>query len=302
MSDSELRLENLRSKPGFTLVELLVVVAIIGILVGMILPAVQMVRAAARRTKCSKNIRNIALALHNFESAHGYFPSGIHAEVDPDFPSMTWLVEILPFIEQDSLWQQSQRDYQSGSSPFSPHVGFQSVVTSYECPSVPTSGQPQYTYDNLLVALTCYLGVNGTNYQAEDGVFYKSSKTRVGDISDGLSNTLLIGERPPSSDFWYGWWYAGVGQQGSGSPDMLLGVRELNNGANHAEDCDPGPYDFSNGNLREQCDVFHFWSLHPGGANFANVDGSVHFMTYTSNAILPPMSTIAGGEAVEIQD
>ena len=203
-------------------------------------------------------------------------------------------------MEQENLSRVSKEEFQIGLHPTSgPHLGLQTFVGLYACPSDPRSDGPHFTHENRLVALTSYVGVCGTNYSSEDGVFYENSKTRAADISDGLSNTIMIGERPPSADKWYGWWYAGFGQDGSGSPDMLLGAREVNDGATYAEACPAGPYAFSPGEIEEQCDLFHFWSTHPGGSHFANADGSVHFLTYDVDPeFIPALASISGKEVV----
>src|SRR5262249_32040575 len=111
---------------------------------------------------------------------------------------------------------------------------------------------------------------------------------------------ILVGERPPSPDFWYGWWYAGYGQAGTGSIDMLLGTRERNYGGGYVSQCPPGPYHLLPGNIREQGDVVHFRSLHSGGANFLFGDGSTHFLPYAADAVLPAMATRSGGEVVAL--
>jgi len=82
---------------------------------------------------------------------------------------------------------------------------------------------------------------------------------------------------------------------------MNLGVRERNFSPDY-EACPPGPYTFVRGDLKNPCDTFHYWSLHPGGANFAFADGSVRFLSYSAHAILPALSTRAGGESVAIPD
>jgi len=120
------------------------------------------------------------------------------------------------------------------------------------------------------------------------------------DISDGTSNTLLAGERPPSPDFFYGWWY-------SASSPVTGGAHFGVNSKRYAYDssfsnCAPGPYAYVSGNVDNICDVFHFWSLHHGGANFALADGSVRFLSYSAAAIMPALATRAGGEVVAIAD
>jgi prepilin-type processing-associated H-X9-DG protein len=144
--------------------------------------------------------------------------------------------------------------------------------------------------------------VSGKNYSTRDGMLFQNSRTRLIDATDGTSNTLLLGERPPSTDFQFGWWYAGVGQRGSGSGDIILGVREANLQPVTTGSCPPGNYPFMSGNFNNQCDMFHFWSPHPGGANFAFGDGSVHFLSYSANDILPALASRAGGEPVAIPD
>src|SRR5206468_12835727 len=116
---------------------------------------------------------------------------------------------------------------------------------------------------------------------------FRDSAIRSADISDGASNTLLAGERPPSTDFQYGWWYAGLGQRLTGSADMLLGVEEPNLLTVTKGSCPPGTYRFGPGRFTNQCDMFHFWSPHSGGANFLFADGSAHFLTYKATPLLP---------------
>jgi prepilin-type processing-associated H-X9-DG protein len=122
------------------------------------------------------------------------------------------------------------------------------------------------------------------------------------DISDGTSNTLMVGERPPSPDEAAGWWYAGWGQGKEGSADMVLGVQEQYSSQFYVVDCPPGPYQFGAGSLKNPCDMFHFWSLHPGGTNFLMADGSVHFLHYDAAPLMPALATRNGREIVSLPD
>jgi len=148
--------------------------------------------------------------------------------------------------------------------------------------------------------VSSYIGVLGTDHAKNDGVLTRASIMRFSNVTDGTAFTLLVGERPPAADFLYGWWYAGVGMSGSGSPDSLLGVREFRSSGQFTSPCANSISSFMPGRLDNICDVFHFWSLHPGGANFAMCDGSVHFLSYSADKILPALATRAGNEAVEL--
>jgi prepilin-type processing-associated H-X9-DG protein len=99
----------------------------------------------------------------------------------------------------------------------------------------------------------------------------------------------------------YGWWYGGVGDDGEGSVEVILGARELNHSPLGLGGCPYGPYSFRVGSFQENCSRFHFWSPHTGGANFAFADGSVRFLRY-SDDILPALATRTGGEVVEVPD
>ncbi len=304
------------SKKAFTLVELLVVIGIIGLLIAMLLPAVQMVREAGRRTVCSNNVRQLALGLMNYESSHGQLPIGLRTfegigsgdgGAANQYYGMSWITRILPFIEQNAMWESAVEDYRYSPIPFGSHRGMQTVLPTVACPSDPASGQVQWTHEGYLVACTDYLGVHGTNYQTHDGVFTYDLPIRLGEIADGQSNTLLIGERPPSTDFWYGWWYAtGSGSRSTG--DVTLGVAELNlvhtpgglGMGTYLDDCPPGPYRFTAGR-NEQCNTLHFWSYHSGGANIAMADGSVRLIPYSiEEPVMQALATRAGGEVVSL--
>jgi prepilin-type processing-associated H-X9-DG protein len=215
---------------------------------------------------------------------------------------MTWLTRLLPYLEQEPLWQAAVAAYRVEPRPYvnPPHVGFALPVRVFSCPADGRTLSAQETHRGRRAALTSYVGVLGTDYSLTDGVLFRDSRVRLADIRDGASNTLAAGERPPSADFWYGWWYTGFGQIGTGSADILLGVREKNRGGAYVYQCAPGPYHFQPGRLDEQCDLFHFWSLHSGGAHFLFADGSVRFLSYQGDSVLPALATRAGGETVAI--
>jgi prepilin-type N-terminal cleavage/methylation domain-containing protein/prepilin-type processing-associated H-X9-DG protein len=287
---------------GFTLVELLVVVGILATLIGLLLPAVQKVRASAARADCQNRLKQIVLAAHSYESGHSVLPAGLAKGGNGEpFPSIGWLGRLLPHVEQGPLWELSVRAY--AFQPFNPfrlpHQGIMTPVKVYACPADGRQSEAHNTHANYRVAVTGYLGVSGTDHRRLDGVLYPGSKTRLTDVTDGMSSTLFAGERPPSPDFWYGWWYASGGDKG----DTTLGVRELNSVPDaYAMGCSSGPYAFADGKVDGPCDMFHFWSLHSGGAYFAFADGSVRFLPYSANGILPALATRAGGEAVAAPD
>jgi prepilin-type processing-associated H-X9-DG protein len=298
----------IRRKPfreGFSAVELIVLLAILATLIGIVVPAVQRARSTAEKCRCANNLYQLGLGLSAYAAISGSFPPGVTSDSSGDqFPWMTWHTRLLPFIEQEPLWAQTQAAYQQDSDPFQdpPHFGLATPVRLFACPLDQRTADAQITHEGLRVALTSYVGVLGIDYTTELGVLFRDSHIRVTDIVDGTSSTLMVGERPPSTDAWYGWWYAAVAQDGTGSPDVVLGVRERQSNGAYLGLCGSGPYHYVEGDQANQCDVLHYWSLHPGGANFLFADGSVHFLSYSADDILPALATRKGGETVSPPD
>ena len=209
-------------RQGFTLVELLVVIAIIGVLVGLLLPAVQAAREAARRMQCGNNVKQIGLALHNYHSAYGRFPMQAGGSAPPAQMSnqsfLSFLVPLLPFIEQQPLWDQISNPYTAQNGVTYPAMGpapwdagydpWRMTIATYKCPSDPaTAGPAEFGINNYSACLgdgipwTDRGGVNDerteTNSAADmhlRGVFKTRRVTRIRDIMDGTSNTIMIGE------------------------------------------------------------------------------------------------------------
>ena len=293
----------LKGRSAYTLIEVLVAIAIVAVLIGLLLPAVQKARESASVTRCRNNLKQLALALHIHEGTHGTLPPGHRSASHPDrLPYSGWTLTVLPYVEQQSLYDIAVRAYTITPIPVisPPHTPLSVPVPVFLCPSDPRVSRPQVSDgDAFLVALTSYLGCSGQNGRSRDGVLYSDSRIRLTDVSDGTSNTLMAGERPPPKGFRLGWWYAGVGTDNGGSGEMHIGVRETN-GSSFFRSCPAGPYRFKHGAFDVVCDAFHFWSPHSGGANFAFADGSVRFLTYEADAILPALASRAGGEVVDI--
>ncbi|MCU0705378.1 MAG: DUF1559 domain-containing protein [Fimbriiglobus sp.] len=290
-------------RSGLSLIELLVVIAIITLLLGLLLPAVQSVRASAARADCSNRMRQIGLSQEQYHSAHGQLPPGFVSDTQPkNLPYTAWTARLLPYLEQEGYWRAIEAAFASDPKPLTfyghpPHAGLlATVVPALLCPADGRVSQP-HPFDTGPAAFTSYLGVSGTSHLRKTGVLYADSRTRWTDVTDGLSNTLLVGERPPSADFRLGWWYRGWGLYQDGTGEMILGVQERNFSSDYP-DCSAGPFHFTAGRTTNECDLFHFWSQHPGGANFAFCDGSVRFLRYSADAVLPALATRAGGEVV----
>ena len=297
--------KTITERQAFTLIELLVVIAIIGVLVGLLLAAVQSVRQAAARAQCQNNIRQLAIALHQVHDTRQALPPGHRSLTNRDFmPFSGWTIDVLPFIDQQPLYNQSRTAYRRFPLPFiNPPHPLDKVVVTYNCPSDPRVSTSQIsTRTKTRIAFTSFLGVSGKVTTDKSGVLFQDSRLSLLSITDGTSNTLMLGERPPSTDFQFGWWYAGIGQALTGSAEMILGVREKNllpivSGS----PCGPGNYPFKPSRFDDQCGMFHFWSPHSGGANFAFADGSVRFIRYEANDIMPALATRAGGEVVSLE-
>jgi prepilin-type N-terminal cleavage/methylation domain-containing protein/prepilin-type processing-associated H-X9-DG protein len=290
---------------AFTLIELLVVIAIIAILIGLLLPAVQKVREAAARLQCQNNLKQIGLACHAYHDARKSFPPGYVATASypSTSPGWGWGTFLLPYIEQDNLYRQLNL-----YAPVETQPAIQTLVPVYLCPSdqLPDSAFP--VTDATLTTITlaapssyaATVGQDASEVDAltGDGVFYRNSKTRLTDISDGTSNTTLIGDRAwtQTKGIWAGAPDGAVTRAGEQNvwpnatgPSQAL-VLVHNNWVNITTDADGGLDDFS--------------SNHTGGVNMLFADGSVHFLpSITADGparrAFWAMGTRNGGEVIQ---
>jgi prepilin-type processing-associated H-X9-DG protein len=212
------------------------------------------------------------------------------------YPLLNWHGRLLPYIEQDSLWELTERTYTQDwyllGSP--PHIGLTTLVMLFVCPPDGARSWPAPP-PFVSAASTSYLGVSGTSESEHNGVLFLDSHIRFAEIVDGMSTTLMVGEGPPSLKRFYGRWYGGWVPWGMAN--AYLGVEETDV-HNPSLRCPFGPYHFQSDRLDNPCSVYHFWSLHPGGANFLFADGSVHFLSYPAASVLPALATRSGAEVV----
>ncbi len=170
-------------RKGFTLVELLVVIAVIAILIGLLVPAVQMVRETARRSDCTNRMRQVSIAVQSYESAHSQYPKGLNF-------GHSFLTRVLPYIEENNLHSQFRFDLSPWQDP-NLQLGMLQI-SDFVCPS---DGENDSLSGRN--GATNYLGNPGTGYQVNgyDG-FFENNDTPIGnsDIRDGLSNTTMISE------------------------------------------------------------------------------------------------------------
>jgi prepilin-type N-terminal cleavage/methylation domain-containing protein/prepilin-type processing-associated H-X9-DG protein len=311
-----------RLRWAFTLIELLVVLAIIAVLIGLLLPAVQKVREAASRMTCANNLKQVALACHNYHDAVGRFPENTLCNVaqDENAPNWSFLARLLPYIEQNNLYRQA-------NIPANTIVSSRAEITSqigiFLCSSDSASNQgPRNTdpCDGYLPAgLTSYKGVTGANWGGGpvgspnwwgtdpqwinpdrngnysgidfgDGIFWCQNRfagdmrtLRIGDITDGTSNTFLLGEVLGSKTIDNIWCHA----------LDAVATCAIDPNARRADGTDYDPDDWAN--------VYGFSSSHPGGLQFAFADGSVRFVSNSiPRAVYRALATRAGGEAVPL--
>jgi prepilin-type N-terminal cleavage/methylation domain-containing protein/prepilin-type processing-associated H-X9-DG protein len=316
-----------KRRPAFTLIELLVVIAIIAILIGILLPAVQKVREAAARMKCQNNLKQIGLALHNFESTYQHFPTSTRTSATAAVRS-AWTTFILPYIEQDSLVR--KYDYNSNwDAPDNLPITSQRIRI-LECPS---SINPDRKDGNQqlgagwapVVAITDYGPITAVTpqlaalypgqIQALPGFLERNARPRFADVTDGTSNTILVAESAGRPQVWR----AG---RPVGSPQGAPPVRVNGGGwARAASDFDlkgsssdgvnfPGPCAIGCTNGKDVGNTYpdpvfgtngtgETYSFHTGGANLLFGDGSVRFARSEINIVtFAALVTRAGGETV----
>jgi prepilin-type N-terminal cleavage/methylation domain-containing protein/prepilin-type processing-associated H-X9-DG protein len=342
------------SRPAFTLIELLVVIAIIAVLIGLLLPAVQKVREAANRMKCTNNLKQIGLALHNYHDANSKFPPGyvdgnMNPNLTPDHdvgPGWGWAAFLLPYVEQDNLY--NQINFTKGINVGTNAALSQMALTLYQCPSdgnqqaVNLYNWSTYGSNNSPIYMTvahgnyvgcngwleCFNGAGGGSQAgsgggtdglagglgtAARGLFYRNSQTTIASVSDGLSNTIIVGERSgnhsPST-------WVGAAPQAMCPAWMATAPFTAPNTAPASAPVGPNGSAYDNADYGEALVLAHgnqthlpsadvpffdpdvFYSMHAGkGANFLFGDGSVHFLTSSiSPTTYQYLCTIAGGE------
>ncbi|WP_020473170.1 DUF1559 domain-containing protein [Zavarzinella formosa] len=306
---------------AFTLIELLVVIAIIAVLIGLLLPAVQKIREAANRMKCQNNLKQLGVAVHNYHDTNTMFPhSGARGVPGSDCcsasaPSWSWIARTLPYIEQDNLFKQANvSDSTNVNANATVLDAISRSIPTLNCPS---DGGPRQRTDEanitpIVVGVTNYKGVSGGNWGDGEarwqgglpagpfgtptlgqshfgilnanGIFFRYDYNRVltfAGITDGLSNTYMIGEDVPEMNIHCSWPYANhaVGTCGIGP---------------NSKQTNGQPYPSS-----DWTNVYSFRSRHIGGLQFAMGDGSVRFVRDSIDInMYRAFASISGGETV----
>lgn len=313
---------------GFTLVELLVVIAIIGVMVGLLLPAVQAAREAARRMSCQNQLKQLSLALHNFHDTNNQFPHGVENQVLPKpvptpvayVSGTNWLVYTLPFIEQQAVYD--LYDFSVSYSHANNATVGNTVIPAIYCPSGPTpkqyvdpngggvNGNPPSHYLGVMGPAGTVSpaintlngkdypytvgdpGTNGawsvhgilTHYRDTPGSANSTKRVvRFANISDGTSNTLVIGERavvlPLGQTNDYRSWIRGNNGGTGGGKNVTYPINSTHyNGSNNFND-------------------ISFASQHPGGAQFGLADGSVRLLSDSVDMpVYQALASMNGGE------
>ncbi len=340
---------NPKTRRGFTLIELLVVIAIIAVLISLLLPAVQSAREAARRAQCINNLKQIGLGIHNYESSNGTFPLGSVGYAVPAIDctqrGFSLFALILGSMEQTQVYNAINWSLASGSTFNGVNAGaanrtaLVTRINTYVCPS----DQIQTPYDISVssngYSQSSYAGVSGTNdiwhwwygcttgqsYNASitaNGVFGASQNTTISKITDGTSNTIIVGEagryiNDPDQVFmtwsralWFGSALAGVSRpQGMASVvpklNAQIQIPESGGTLTPTGDVDSWLFDANYLGLGQ----FGFRSGHPGGVNFLFGDGSVRYIKNTVDmgstdytqknvGVLRKLSTYGGGEVI----
>ena len=304
----------LSRRPAFTLVELLVVIAIIGILVSMLLPAVQSAREAARRMQCSNNLKQLGLALHSYHTSFGTFPAGSSVSLPSgcngsDCRGNPMYIALMPYFEQGTL--EAKYDYEHAwgwcgwAGDAANAVASETVISVYKCPSADGKWS---AFDNR----RDYFGVVGGKTKHShgsrgdvflDGLFNINLWIRIDDIRDGTTSTLAVGESIHPAKFGLGdgygnanvggpvnWWLG----EGCAGPTCAIANRSLGRNVRSAK------YAINTSLLPMADDEENeapFGSLHPGGAAFAFADGHVQFLSESlDTTTYQALSTYAGGE------
>jgi len=288
-----------RAARGFTLIELLVVIAIIAILVSLLLPAVQQAREAARRTSCRNNLKQIGIALHNYHDVFEMLPPGYIAEgVTPTDGSaaetgsgFAWSTMILPYVEQSVI--HDKLNFEGNSTDPENLLLAQTPLGVYICPS--DSVEPLFEVEDssgtqiATVASSNYVGVYGYGSVSMhpgqgNGAFYRNSSVTIKDITDGTSNTIVVGER--THDLTESTWYAAIPGTSVNAgmammPMMTEGPAHLVLG--HVGQPAMGMMPAMEHTPNSSGHIVNFWSRHTGGTYFLFADGSVRFLGEAMN-------------------
>jgi len=288
---------------GLSSTELLVALGIVFLLLGLLLPAVAYIRESANRLSCQNNLRQIGIAINNYASSFGSIPSNERRFKAP----LSWQVAILPQLGYENIYQSSldAADVEKNIMKCPPHMG-QSVIPLYVCSSDGRLFAPQRDPSGATLSLTSYIGIAGI--AGSPGVFDADNPT-FAQITDGLSNTIMVSERPPPNSAEAGTWY--VGYLGFAQKNAITG-KSYFNGPNGRmfltspprapaldNDCLLDGLSFGPGRLENRCDRYHLWSLHTRGGNFLFVDASVRFFPYSAYRLIEAFGSRSGGEIVE---